>query len=92
MSTNESSPPDYTDNLFTEVQNRLPAESKEHKWKAAPVYGRGNTTMETSLPCNLGNAMMGPGKTIVVNRMEAPRIKGQVPRTADVKRTPARKK
>jgi centrosomal protein POC5 len=74
-----------------DIQNRIPAESKDHRWKPAVVYGRPGTapappvpfrendTIESSIPSNL-NTVQTEGKTIFANKTAStPVIKGKVP-------------
>ena len=80
-----------------EIGNGLPAESKELKWKAAPVFGRPQTAQVISndgifgigLPVvNSGN--QSEGKVIVVNNAKAQEVKitGKIPvKSAMVKKS-----
>ena len=80
-----------------EIGNNLPAESKELKWKAAPVFGRPQTAqvisndgiMGIGLPI-VNSGIQSEGKVIVVNNAKAHEVKitGKVPvKSAVVKKS-----
>ena len=82
---------------FCQIESNLIAESKELKWKAAPVFGRPQTAQ---VACNDGIMGIGlpvvnagiqsEGKVIVVNNLKTNEIKisGKVPvKTAVVKKS-----
>ena len=63
---------------LTEIVNRIPSESKENKWKPAPVTGRPQTatplisdaasTLPSVLPGKVPELSESAGKTIRVNQ------------------------
>jgi len=87
-------------NPLDDIYNKVPAESKDHMWKPAPVYGvkqnqerpqtaPEQTLLPSSIPSNLQkNSGEVTGKTIIVNasKKPEPKVKGRVPI-----KTPARK-
>jgi nitrate reductase NapAB chaperone NapD len=75
---------------FEEISGLIPSESKELKWKAAPVFGRPSTATErplgneivqlTGLPSIPNTNSQGEGKIIVVNNAKTEaKITGKVP-------------
>jgi centrosomal protein POC5 len=93
--TQVSSP--VEEEVLEDIQNLIPAESKDSKWKPAPVVGVRPRTApvkdlysaeECRLPCNLGAQPASGGKTIVFNRELEPKVKGKMPiKKGEVRKT-----
>ena len=79
--------PEKANEDLLEISVGLPAESKELKWKAAPVFGRPQTAQVTSEPLFSSNLPIvsatgqTEGKVIVINNSKAgeAKITGKVP-------------
>lgn len=93
------------DEILQDIHNLIPAESKDSKWKPAPVVGvRPRTApvrdlcaadvLECRLPSNLGTQQApNAGKTIVFNRDPEPKVKGKMPvKKAEIRKTGPPKK